>query len=162
MLAPISFARAKTSWFTCTERSGTVHPESFGERNLVPRALQWNPPTADWAKDLLEVKQEIARVRGEIEQMEAQQKSLEHRVEFATVNLSLTEEYKAKLDTPAASVATCIHNAFVEGYRNSTESLLGIVLFFAEYGLTLMIWCVILALPAMFLWRRYRRVTAIV
>ncbi len=70
---------------------------------------------------------------GKIEQTEAEQKSLEHRVEFATVELNLTEEYKAQLLSPPLSAATRLHNALVEGYRNATETLLGIVLFFAEY-----------------------------
>ena len=48
-------------------------------------------------KDVLEVEEEIARARGEIEQMEAEQKTLEHRVEFATIDLKLAEEYKASL-----------------------------------------------------------------
>jgi Domain of unknown function (DUF4349) len=49
--------------------------------------------------DVLEVEREIARVRGEIEQLEAEQKSLEHRVEFATVDLSLTEEYQVPVES---------------------------------------------------------------
>jgi flagellar motility protein MotE (MotC chaperone) len=108
-------------------------------------------------KDVLEVEQEIARVRGEIEQMEAEQKSLEHRVDFATVNLSLAEEYKAQLVPPAISAATRLHNALVEGYLSATETLVSIVLFFAEYTLTLLIWGMILVLPVILLWRRYRR-----
>ena len=55
-------------------------------------------------KDVLEVEQEIARVRGEIEQMEAEQKTLEHRVEFATIDLKLAEEYKVQLNAPSPSV----------------------------------------------------------
>lgn len=112
-------------------------------------------------KDVLEVEQEIARVRGEIEQMEAEQKSLEHRVEFATVNLTLNEEYKEKLVSPAISAGTRLHNALVEGYREASETVLGIILFFAEYTLTLLIWGLILVLPAILLWRRYRRALAI-
>ena len=112
--------------------------------------------------DILQVEREIARVRGEIEQMEAEQETLEHRVEFATVSLNLTEEYKAQLNAPAASVSTRIHNAFVEGFRNLMESLLEIVLFFAEYGITLVIWLVVLGWPAILLWRRYRRTLATV
>jgi hypothetical protein len=38
--------------------------------------------------------------------LEAEQKNLEHRVEFATVNLQLTEEYKAQLTPPAPSIST--------------------------------------------------------
>jgi predicted phage tail protein len=110
--------------------------------------------------DILQVEQEIARVRGEIEQMETDQKSLEHRVEFATVNLNLTEEYKAQLNAPAPSVSTRVHNSLVAGYRNAAESLLGVVLFFAEDGPIMVIWLGIIVVPVILLWRRYRRTLA--
>jgi hypothetical protein len=45
----------------------------------------------------------------------------------------------------------------INGYRNASETILGIILFFAEYGLTLIIWLVILAVPVWILRRRYRR-----
>jgi hypothetical protein len=110
--------------------------------------------------DVLEVEQEIARVRGEIEQMEAEQKNLEHRVDFATIDLKLSEEYKAKLDSPAPAISTLIHNAAVNGYRNVADTLLSIVLFFAEYGPVLIFWLLLLAIPATLVWRRWRHVTA--
>jgi hypothetical protein len=112
--------------------------------------------------EVLQVEEGIARVRGDIERMEAEQKDLEHRVDFATVELQLTEEYKAQLNPPAASVSTRIHNAFVAGYRNASETVLGIVLFFAEYGPALLIWLMILVLPVIVVWRRYRKAFAIV
>jgi chromosome segregation ATPase len=112
--------------------------------------------------DVLEVEQEIARVRGEIESMEAEQKSLEHRVDFASVEVQLGEEYKAPLSSPDDSVATRIHNAFVAGHHNAKETLLGFLLFFEEYGPALAIWLVILGvilgLPVFLIWRRYQRV----
>jgi anti-sigma factor RsiW len=108
--------------------------------------------------DVLKVEEEIDRVRGEIEQMGAEQKALEHRVDFASVELQLAEEYKAQLNPPAASVSTRIHNAFVAGYENASETVLGVLLFFAEYGPALLIWLAILALPVAIIWRRYRRI----
>lgn len=45
--------------------------------------------------EVLQVEEGIARVRGDIERMGAEQKALEHRVDFATIDLQLTEEYKA-------------------------------------------------------------------
>jgi hypothetical protein len=108
-------------------------------------------------KDVLEVEEEIARVRGEIEQMEAEQQTLEHRVDFATVDLKLTEEYKAQLTTPAPSVARQFRNACIDGFRSAFDSLLALVLFFAEAGPTLLLWLMILSLPAWLVWRRYRR-----
>jgi hypothetical protein len=111
--------------------------------------------------DVLAVEQEIARVRGEIEQMEAEQKSLEHRVDFATVDMKLSEEYKAKLDSPSPSVATRVHNAFVDGYRGAAETIIGFLLFFAEYGPELLIWVLILIPIPWLLWRRWRRTIAV-
>jgi hypothetical protein len=110
--------------------------------------------------DVLEVEQEIARVRGEIEQMEAEQKNLEHRVDFATIDLKLSEEYKAKLDSPAPAISTLIHNAAVNGYRNVAYTLLSIVLFFAEYGPVLCFWLLLFSIPAWLVWRRWRHATA--
>jgi uncharacterized protein DUF4349/putative zinc finger protein len=110
--------------------------------------------------EVLQVEREIARVRGDIEGMEAEQQALEHRVDFASVELQLSEEFKAQLNPPAPSVSTRIHNALVAGYRDAEETLLGIVLFFAEYSPTLLIWLAVLAVPAIFLWRRYRKALA--
>ncbi len=108
-------------------------------------------------KDVLEVEEEIARVRGEIEQMEAEQKTLEHRVDFATIDLKLAEEYKAQLNSPAPSVWMQLRNATVNGFRNAFESLLALVLFLAESGPSLLLWLAILGVPAWRLWHRYRR-----
>jgi hypothetical protein len=108
--------------------------------------------------DVLEVEQNIARLRGEIESMEADQKALEHRVDFASVEVVLKEEYKAQLGSLPDSVSTRVNNAFVAGYHNATESLLGVVLFAEEFGPTLLIWVAILGLPAAWVWRRYKRV----
>src|SRR5437867_11284159 len=92
-------------------------------------------------------KKESARVRGEIEQMEAAQQTLEHRVNFATIDLKLAEEYKAELTTPAPSVAMQLRNATVNGFRNAFESLLALVLFLAESGPTLLLWLMLLSIP---------------
>jgi len=111
-------------------------------------------------EDVLQVEEEIARVRGEIERMEAEQKALEHRVEFATIDLKLAEEYKAKLDSTSPSAGTRLRNAMVNGLDHTTETLLGIVLFLEEFGPVLLVWLVILGLPVFLVWRRYRRLKA--
>ena len=111
-------------------------------------------------EDVLQVEEEIARVRGEIENMEAEQQALEHRVAFATVDLQLTEEYKEPLTAPDDSTGNRLRNAFVSGWRNAAGFLLGIVLFAAESGPTLLILAVLFALPAWMLWRRYRKLRA--
>ena len=111
--------------------------------------------------DVLDVEKESARVRGEIERMEAERQILEHRVDFATIDLRLTEEYKAQLNLPAPSVAIQLRNATINGFRSASENLLGIALFFAESGPTLLLWLAILFVPARMLWRRYQRAYAL-
>ena len=110
--------------------------------------------------EVLQVEEEIDRVRGEIERMEAEQKNLEHRVDFATIDLQLTEEYKEKLNPQSVSASTSMRNAFVAGLRHASGALLGIVLFLEEFGPVLLIWAVILGLPAILVWRRYRKAHA--
>ena len=106
--------------------------------------------------DVLEVEENIARVRGDIEAMEAEQRAMEHRVDFASIDVQLMEVYKAKLETPD-SVGARLHNAFVAGYRNAAETVLGLVLFVEEYGPALLIWAVILGAPIVWIWRRYKK-----
>ena len=93
--------------------------------------------------------------------MEAERKTLEHRIDFATIDLKLTEEYKAQLNSPAPSAATQLRNATINGFRNASENLLGIILFLAELGPTLLLWFVMLFFPVRALWRRYQRAYAL-
>lgn len=110
--------------------------------------------------EVLQVEEGIARVRDDIERMEAEQTTLEHRVDFASIDLQLTEEYKAQLNPPGASVSTRLHNAFVAGYQNAAETVVGIVLSLEEYGPSLLIWLLILGLLVGLVARRYRRKAA--
>ena len=111
-------------------------------------------------EDVLQVEEEIARVRGEIEGMEAEQKALDHRVDFASVELQLNEVFSAQLGTPSNSVSNQMHNALIDGMHNAFASLLGIVLFFVEYGPALLVWLGILGAPTFLVLRRYRRMRA--
>jgi hypothetical protein len=110
--------------------------------------------------DVLEVAQEIARVRGEIEQMESQRKSLEHRVDFATIHLTITEEYQAKVSDAAPSATTQFHNAAIAGYENVTASALGLALWFTEYLPPILFWLALLVAPIALLWLLRRRAIA--
>jgi hypothetical protein len=110
--------------------------------------------------DILEVEQEIARVRGEIEQMESGLKSLNHRVDFATITLSISEEYKAKVTDSTPGIATRLHNAAVAGLKNVRDSAVGLALWSAEFLPPLLFWLLILLGPIAIFWRLRRHAIA--
>ncbi len=104
--------------------------------------------------DVLAVEQELSNVREGIETMEAQQKNLQNRVSFATLQVELREEYKAELDMVTPSVGGRLRNAIVDGYRAAADSLVGTILFFLNVGPFLLVWGLILFFPARFAWRK--------
>jgi len=108
-------------------------------------------------KDVLEVENEISRVRGEIEGMEADQRALQARIDFATITLSVTEEYKASLNGAPSSTGTRLHNAFVTGYHSVVENMVGLTAWLLESGPTLLLWVALLFFPLRWAWRRLRR-----
>jgi hypothetical protein len=107
--------------------------------------------------DVLSVENELARVRGEIESMEAERKTMANQVDFATLNLTLTEDYRAQLQVVPPSTSTRLINAAVEGYRNLTDGLMSVALFFLTSGPSLLLWIAILFIPARFTWKKFRQ-----
>ncbi len=107
--------------------------------------------------DVLQVEQQISRTRQQIEQMDAERKTRENQVRYASVDLRITEEYKQSLETPAPSLGTRINNAAVEGFRDAAELMLGLLLWLLSAGPTLVVVGALAAWPAWWLVRRVRR-----
>ncbi len=104
--------------------------------------------------DLLDVQNQISSTRDEIEQLDAQLKSMQHRVAYSAISVSLTDEIPAALVGPGAG--TQLGDAWQTALRDSKELALRIaagvlrVVAFAPY------WGVALAL-AWLLYARLRR-----
>jgi Domain of unknown function (DUF4349)/Putative zinc-finger len=110
--------------------------------------------------DVLSVENELARVRGEIESMEAERKTMANQVDFATLNLALSEDYRAQLQVVPPSTFTRLSNAAVEGYRNLTDGLMAVALFFLASGPSLLLWAAILFFPVRLVWKKLRHSVA--
>ena len=106
--------------------------------------------------DVLQVERELDRVRGEIEQMEAERKNMAKQVSFATLNATITEEYKAQLQVVPPSTSTRLGNAAVEGYRSMADGVVSMVLFLLSTGPSLLLWGAILFFPARMVWKKVR------
>jgi hypothetical protein len=100
------------------------------------------------------VEREIARVREEIERMEAQRKDVFNKTQFATIQVELSEEYRAELQPSAPSAGTQLRNALIDGYHGALNSLLGLALFALRYGPALLLWAIVLVPVALLLRRR--------
>jgi anti-sigma factor RsiW/DNA-binding transcriptional regulator YhcF (GntR family) len=107
--------------------------------------------------DILDVEREVDRVRGEIERMEAEKKGLSKRVDYAIVNLTVTETYQARLEVVPDSTLGRIRNAAVEGYRNMIAGVVSLALFLATTAPTVLLWSALLFFPVRFAWRRWRK-----
>jgi hypothetical protein len=130
-------------------------------RETEDRLRQLFATHAGKVEDLLQVEEQLGEVRGKIESMEAELRNLEHRVDFATVDLDCSEQYHERLGSPqSASAGTQIANGFVAGLRRAVATLLGVVLFIEEFGPSILIWVLLLGVPVFLLARRYRRLRA--
>src|SRR5262249_6311422 len=104
--------------------------------------------------DVLAVEMEISRVRGQIEQMEAERKALKNQVDYATLSITVAEDYKAELKVVPSSTSTQIRNAAVDGYRTMVDGLLGLLLWLISVLRALLAWGALLFSPARLAWKK--------
>jgi hypothetical protein len=107
-------------------------------------------------EDVLEAERELARIRGEIEGMQGQSAILVHRVNYATVQVELSEEYRQVLGSGTISTGTKIRNAAVEGFGNLEDGAVALVVFVFAVGPSLLFWLAIFLVPGWFVWKRLR------
>jgi len=123
-------------------------------RNTEQRLTEVLQQRTGKLSDVLEVETEIARVRGEIESMEAERKSLATQVSFATLNVTLTEDYKPKLQTVPPTTFRQFRNSAVEGYQTMAGGVIALVNAALYYGPTILLWAALAFFPLRSVWRR--------
>jgi hypothetical protein len=96
--------------------------------------------------DVLEVERELARVRVDIERLDAETTNIGRRVSYATVKLEIVEERKAGLNTGPLSLASRFRIAAANGIESAIESGVGTLLWIVEAGPFLVLWALILGL----------------
>jgi Domain of unknown function (DUF4349) len=105
--------------------------------------------------DVLEVERELARVRLDIERLDAEKTNTARRVIYATIDINIAER-KAGLDAGPLSLATRIRVAAADGLESALESVAWTVLFLLRTGPTLILWSVVVAVVWLVLRRRVR------
>lgn len=95
-----------------------------------------------------EVEKEIATVRGEIEDLEAQQKKRALRVRYGAVQVTLKEEYAVRLDVKLAALSAQFRSSIVDGLQRAIlQGSEGLSLVF-RYAPSLLFWVVLFYWPA--------------
>jgi hypothetical protein len=108
--------------------------------------------------DVLEFEREAARVRGEIERMDAERKHLSTRVAMSTIELTMAEERRAEAAPATHSVGRDLTNAFLDGVRGAAELVLIAAAYVLLFAPTLLLLAVAVWPAA--LWFRRRRARA--
>ncbi len=123
-------------------------------RNTEQRLTQILAQRTGRLSDVLEVEREIDRVRGEIEQMEAERRTAADHVAFAIIDLTASEAYHAEIRLSPVSTGTRLRNAAVEGYRNMVEGLIAVATALMAYGPAVFLWALLAFLIGGWLLRR--------
>ena len=107
--------------------------------------------------DTVAAEEKLAQRRKEVDELEQHLKSLSSRVEYALIQLQITEQYRAHLNWRRAIDFAELRNSAVEGACTVLASFgaaLGLLL---RYGFVLLVWAGLLYWPSRWVWRRYRR-----
>lgn len=123
-------------------------------RNTEQRLTEILKKRTGKLSDVLEVERELARVRGGIEQMDAERRVTADQVAFATIQLAASEEFHAQLYLSPDSTLTRLKNAAVDGYKNLAGTLVDVAAACIRYGPTVLLWLAIAFFGARWVLRR--------
>jgi hypothetical protein len=94
--------------------------------------------------DVLEVERELARVRVDIERLDAESTNIGRRVSYATLKLEIVEERKAGLNSGPLSLGSRFRISAENGLESAMESVVWALLSVVEAGPFLVLWTVVL------------------
>ena len=106
--------------------------------------------------DVLQVEREIARVREEIERMDAERAHLERRVAYATITLDVEQERQATLGVGPQPLSMQFRNALVDGLSGAFVSIVDVALSVLHVAPLVLMWTLVLWWPVRAVVRRSR------
>ena len=131
-----------------TEQVLDVDTRLANHRNTEKRLNELLLKRTGQLADVLAAEREVARVREEIERLDAQRKNLDRRVSYATISLQVDEQRKATLDMGPGTASSRFRNALVDGFRSAVSSLLEALLIVVRVAPVLLVWALLLVWPA--------------
>jgi len=126
-------------------------------RNTEKRLTELLRDRTGKLSDVLAVQLEIGHVRESIERMQAEQESLLKRIDFATLNVKIIEDYKDRLQVVPDSILGRFRNSAIAGYRGMLDGIVAVISFLLSAGPSLLFWGVIVFIIIKFTWKIFRR-----
>ena len=135
-----------------TQQQGDFEARLINAQNTEQRLqrLLENLPAKQSNTELFE--RQLAALHSEIARIEAERQAFLNRTVFSSVLFSLREE----VASPVVPFGAQLRSTAGNGLSQAVASLSAILLFVVNYGPSLLLWVVILILPARFVWRRSR------
>jgi len=98
------------------------------------RLLEVMASRAGSVSELVETEKELARVREEVEKLDAEKRTLDARIAMATVHVSITHDSPSVFETPGRSIA----HAFVAGLHGARALAVGVAVVLAAASPTVL------------------------
>jgi len=130
-----------------TEQIVDLEARLANSRNTERRLVEVLKNRTGKVTEVLEVEREMARVRSEIEVMEARRTTIEQRVTYATITLDVREQRRATLGGARPPLAARMRDATVEGVRGAYDSVVAAALATLRLAPPLLLWVAILWVP---------------
>lgn len=111
----------------------------------------------DKLSDVLAVEQAQSRVRGEIEQMTAEEQAMAGRAALSTITVQVEERYRAEITLEPTTLSMRFHNALVDGLRGALDAVIDISLAFVGAAPAVGLASLVLFWPGRWAWRTIRR-----
>jgi hypothetical protein len=111
----------------------------------------------DKLSDVLAVEQAQSRVRGEVEQMTAEEQAMAGRAALSTITVQVEERYRAEITIEPTTLSARFRNALVDGLRGALDSITDISLAFVGAAPAVGLWGLLLFWPGRWAWRRIQR-----
>jgi len=143
-----------------TERLVDLEARLANSRNSERRMNELLRTRTGTLTEVLEAEREVARVREEIERLDAQRKSLADKVTFSAITLQFDEPKKSSMDLGPLPLTTRIRNAFIEGLRSAFAGAVEALLVVLQVAPALLLWALLLGVPIWRIWRWRARVAA--
>lgn len=93
-----------------TEEHADLEARLHNARVQEKRVLEIMASKAGTIAETIDAERELARIRETIERLEAQKRALDSRIDFATVNVTLSAPATAAWQTPAKSIASAANS----------------------------------------------------